>query len=441
MLLKEVAIQNFRVIESNDIKFDKSFNLVIGNNGTGKTSVLEAISIGLGGFLAGMNDIKTIHFSKDDVRMIGKALGDGSYDIKYKVPTNIFCRIEVNSGEEICWTRTKSSYKSSRTTTPKNISHYASKLVDNENSILPIICYQSAGRMWSQKRDKWQDVFKGNYSRSIGYTDCLATESNIKLLTNWCKKMEQIEWQQEKKIVEYEAVKKAVGVFMAVLEKHDVNSTIFYDKRTSELVYSSNGEVIPVRLMSTGYRSLIGMVADIAYRMAVLNPNLREDIIKKTDGIVLIDEIDLHIHPKWQWSIVEALTKTFPSVQFIATTHSPIVIASCKDKNIISLFDADKTTDSIELSVNFDKSPYGWQVNDVLNKFMQVDERIPELKDKLNEVKELTLKKVQSRLEDKEYKKLLDIKEELYSNLPQNDPAVEIMELKSIESIMNNRGK
>lgn len=436
MLLKEVDIQNFRIIEKCKFEFDSKFNLIIGNNGTGKTALLEAITVGLGGFLAGMDDIKTIHFSKDDVRRQGNLMGEGSYDIKYFTPTSVECIVKGNH-DNISWTRTKSSVKSSRTTTPKNISHYASDLVNDDESILPIICYQSAGRMWSQKRDKWQDVFKGNYSRSVGYTDCLATESNIKLLTNWCKKMEEVSWKQNRKIAEYEEVKKAVGRFMAILEKHDLNSTIFYDKRTMELVYSSEGEIIPVRLMSTGYRSLIGMIADIAYRMAVLNPNLKDQIIEKTDGIILIDEIDLHIHPKWQWSIVDALMKTFPSVQFIATTHSPIIIASCRNKNIISLFDSDSSTSAVEVGINTNRSPYGWQVNDVLKKFMDVDERQPELKVKLNKVKELTLKKIRNELNDSELLELKDIKEELYSNLPESDPIVEFMELGSIENILS----
>lgn len=437
MLLKEVAIENFRIIDRCKFEFDSKFNLIIGNNGTGKTALLEAISVGLGGFLAGMNDIKTIHFSKDDVRRIGTLIGEGSYNIKYFTPTSVECVIEGKKNNIIHWTRTKSSVKSSRTTTPKNISYYANDLVNDNESILPIICYQSAGRMWSQKRDKWQDVFKGDYSRSVGYTDCLATESNIKLLTNWCKKMEEISWKQDRKIAEYEEVKKAIGRFMAILEKHDVNSTIFYDKRTMELVYSSEGEMIPVRLMSTGYRSLIGMIADIAYRMAVLNPNLKDQIIEKTDGIILIDEIDLHIHPKWQWSIVDALMRTFPSIQFIATTHSPIIIASCRDKNIISLFDADSSTSAIEVGSNTNKSPYGWQVNDVLKKFMNVDERQPEIKGKLKKIKELTLRKIKNELNDSELLELKCIKEELYSNLPESDPVVEFMELESIENILN----
>ncbi|MBZ9624736.1 AAA family ATPase [Clostridium sp. FP2] len=441
MILKNVTIENFRMIENCKIEFDSKFNLIIGNNATGKTSVLEAIKVGLGGFLAGVDGVKTVHFSKDDVRRTSSLMGMGSYDIQYHTPTTVHCVTDFD-GKEIIWNRSKSSYQSSRTTVmPKKISNYSSKIIQEKNSILPIISYQSAGRMWSQKRDKWEDVFKGNYSRSVGYTDCLASESNIKLITNWCKRMEQISWQQEKKIAEYEAVKKAVSIFMNTLENCDNKSTIFYDKRTEELVYSSEGETIPMRFMSAGYRSLIGMIVDIAYRMAVLNPNLEEDIIEKTNGIILIDEIDVHIHPKWQWKIVDALMNTFPSVQFIATTHSPIVVASCKDKNIINLFDSDKSTSRIEFANNYKKSAYGWQVNDVLKEYMEVDERSPEFKVKLKEIEKLSLEKIKKQLTEEGKTKLKELKDEIYSNLPENDAVIEVTELGTIEEIINGRGE
>ena len=441
MILKNVTIENFRIIGKCTIEFDNRFNLIIGNNATGKTSVLEAIAVGLGGFLAGIDGVKTVHFSRDDVRRTTSLMGTGSYDIQYHTPTTVHCIADVD-GKEIIWNRSKSSYQSSRTTVmPKEISNYSSKVVQEGNSILPVISYQGAGRMWSQKRDKWEDIFKGNYSRSVGYTDCLDTESNIKLITNWCKRMEQISWQQEKKIAEYEAVKKAVNTFMNSLENHENKSTIFYDKRTEELVYSSETEIIPMRLMSSGYRSLIGMIVDIAYRMAVLNPNLEEDISKKTNGIVLIDEVDVHIHPKWQWRIVEALMKTFPRVQFITTTHSPIVIASCKDKNIINLFDSNRSTSNIEFGNNYKKSAYGWQVNDVLKEYMEVDERTPELKSKLKEIEELSLKKIKKQLTAEDKLKLKQLKDEIYSNLPESDPIVELTELGTIEDIIGRRGE
>ena len=183
------------------------------------------------------------------------------------------------------------------------------------------------------------------------------------------------------------------------------------------------------------------MIADIAYRMAVLNPNLGIEIIEKTNGIILIDEIDMHIHPKWQWTIVDALIKTFPSVQFIATTHSPIIISSCKDKRIIRLFDKDDSTSKVEMGAMSEISPYGWQINDVLNKFMYVDEREPTLKDKLYKIEELTNKKFKKNINSVEDRELDILKSELYDRLPENDAAIELIELQSIENILRMRGK
>ena len=80
---------------------------------------------------------------------------------------------------------------------------------------------------------------------------------------------------------------------------------------------------IPVNQLSDGYKSTMSLVADIAYRMAVLNPQLLGDVCNETDGIVLIDEVDLHLHPKWQQRILGDLTEIFPKVQFIISTHAP----------------------------------------------------------------------------------------------------------------------
>jgi hypothetical protein len=88
---------------------------------------------------------------------------------------------------------------------------------------------------------------------------------------------------------------------------------------------------------------MIGMVADIAYRCVTLNPHLNQKALEKTNGLVLIDEIDLHLHPKWQKRVVNDLKKTFPQIQFIATTHSPFIVQSLQSDEVINL---DKATDS-----------------------------------------------------------------------------------------------
>ena len=87
--------------------------------------------------------------------------------------------------------------------------------------------------------------------------------------------------------------------------------------------------------MSDGYRNMLSMVADIAYRMALLNPQFLGEVTKKTSGVVLIDEIDLHLHPAWQRHIVSALKEIFPKVQFIVSTHAPSVISSVPKEEIV----------------------------------------------------------------------------------------------------------
>jgi predicted ATP-binding protein involved in virulence len=86
---------------------------------------------------------------------------------------------------------------------------------------------------------------------------------------------------------------------------------------------------------------MIGMVADIAYRCVTLNPQFDGEAARLTPGIVLIDEIDLHLHPKWQHRVVEDLKRTFPKIQFFATTHSPFIIQSLRDNELINLDNRD----------------------------------------------------------------------------------------------------
>ncbi|MGL5624021.1 AAA family ATPase, partial [Cetobacterium sp.] len=128
-----------------------------------------------------------------------------------------------------------------------------------------------------------------------------------------------------------------------------------------------------LRLLSDGIKSTLSMVADIAYRMAILNPQLLEDIKEKTPGIILIDEIDMHLHPAWQKKIINDLCKIFPNVQFIFTTHSPTILSNVYAQHIRIL-----SNTNVEIPQN---STYGRDINSVLREVMGTETRPKEIFD------------------------------------------------------------
>ena len=166
---------------------------------------------------------------------------------------------------------------------------------------------------------------------------------------------------------------------------------IAYSRAFEDIAYTENGETIPVNYLSAGYQSLLWMVMDMAFRMAVLNPGKKS--LNQCEGIVLIDEVDMHLHPKWQWKIIEALKTSFPKIQFILATHSPIIISSSKDATLLEI---DQEQEISELS-----DAYAYSVSDVLT-YRQGSSEIPD------ELKELS-KKFEIEMNAKNHKEAQDV--------------------------------
>ena len=118
---------------------------------------------------------------------------------------------------------------------------------------------------------------------------------------------------------------------------------------------------------SAGYKCLMTLVADIAYRMASLNPQLEEEVLNKTEGIVFIDELDLHLHPKWQKKVVHILKKAFPKIQFVVTTHAPLIIQSVQKENLIQLEDCNASQPNEQI--------FGKEIGQILVQVMKESDR------------------------------------------------------------------
>jgi len=133
---------------------------------------------------------------------------------------------------------------------------------------------------------------------------------------------------------------------------------------TPTMIVEKDGEELDVNQLSQGEKSLFALVGDIARRLALLNPSLDNPL--EGEGVVMIDEVDLHLHPKWQHDLIDKLVATFPNIQFILTTHSPHVISDRSDILVYALDDGELTQVP---------NVYGEDVNTVLTKVFDVDIR------------------------------------------------------------------
>lgn len=190
------------------------------------------------------------------------------------------------------------------------------------------------------------------------------------------------------------AVRSAVAFFMPGFDNLRVQRM-----PSLHMAIDKNGETLNVAQLSQGEKSLMALVGDIARRLAIMNPALENPL--QGQGVVLIDEVDLHLHPKWQRHLIHQLTATFPNCQFILTTHSPLVISDTKDVLCYVLDDG-------ELEER--NGLYGLDANQVLLSVMDTDVRNSEVQARLDRLLEL--------LQDKKLKDAKALFEELAAELP-----------------------
>ncbi|MGD2182838.1 AAA family ATPase [Lusitaniella coriacea] len=145
------------------------------------------------------------------------------------------------------------------------------------------------------------------------------------------------------------------------------------------MTVNKNGNELIVNQLSDGEKCLLAMVGDLARRLAIANPKLDEPL--QGEGVVLIDEIELHLHPQWQRGIISALTRTFPNCQFIVTTHSPQIVSHVQPENIYVLASTDD-----EIIAQRPSSSYGRDSNRILEDLMETPARPQKIKDKILEL-------------------------------------------------------
>ena len=374
MFLTNIQIHNYKAIADMEITLKPGVNLLIGNNGVGKTSILEAVTVGLGGYFRGIKGVSSRGITQSDVRFTMKPTGDASTTKICSTPVEIKC--EGSWGDEIYhWSVSrKDELGSSRTIVSNSpLVKRTRTEINDSSSILPVIAYQSTTRIASFRRGDYAASIKKMNDRRAGYMGCVGNALDAKAITAWCLKMDMAEYKQKREIREYEAFKKTVIRFMMEMEETNDEPILAYDTSVDELTYGTQDGVYPISYLSAGYQSILWMVMDLAYRNALLNPHVQDP--EDMHGIVLIDEIDMHLHPKWQWKVVPALQNTFPNMQFIIATHSPIIISSCKCANL-ALLEEDHT-------ITYEDCAYAYSIRDVVE-VIQGSDAIPRALRKLS---------------------------------------------------------
>ena len=338
MKVDAITLSNFCCFEDRRFELATRFNLLIGDNGTGKSSILDGLAVGVGSLFLGFPESTVArHIHKDEVRFQSYLQGE-TYTREKQFPVSVSCEGTVD-GHSGNWSR-ELNFLEGRTTRQNaawietTASSLDAQVRAGESATLPVLSYYGTGRLWLQKRQKSVEPLRPG-SRFLGYLDCLDAASDEKRLLEWFKTQE-IQAIQERRTP---AVLKAVR--MAILSCIEDAKHVQYHVSQDELLLRFDDREVPFSDLSDGYRNMLAMVADIAVRCATLNPMLKSHAVRNTPGVVLIDEIDLHLHPKWQRRVVGDLLKAFPRVQFVATTHSPFIIQSLVPKDGVQLINLD----------------------------------------------------------------------------------------------------
>ena len=357
MFLKNIHAKNFRGFEDITVEFSEGINLLVGNNGSGKTSLIEAMALALGTGFALIHDVSTRYMEDDTVRYVYKKDGDATHSLQRQFPQYITCDLMWMDALITSIGMTRKGEASNTEISNYDLPKKLSLTLNNNNIKAPIFCLQNFDRDWHLAKNTQDiNVTTGMTLRSDGYKECLTGKGNEETIQKWCLKMSFLEFQRKQEVHEYQLFQNTIKQFMSIMLETSDDVKIEYSVESSGMELTIGEHKDSIYNLSTGYRAILSMIMELAYRASVLNPTMQD--FSELEGVVLIDEIDAHLHPKWQWKILDAIRQVFPRVQFIIATHSPIVISSVKDAHIIKLIDL-KTTEVLEPA-------YGYTADDVL---------------------------------------------------------------------------
>ncbi|NUN65272.1 AAA family ATPase [Pseudanabaena biceps] len=387
MKIKKLRMQSFRGVSDLTLSFDAQLNILIGDNGSGKSSILECLSAFINYFA---EQIKLAHqnktyFNRESLNVFSD--DDTNINIQNKIEARI--EVVINSANiELLIQKSRENPLSevilqlfeaiSQLFQSEAILQYPRPLTLISADQIPTLVYYSVkrdilfGNVQDFQEDKSYSILNV-YNRAFSGGQVVFNE-----FFEWFRTLEEVENELIRDNPNYrdkqlESVRQAIYTFLPEFKDLRI-------RRRPELrmTVTKNSAELTINQLSDGEKNLLAMVGDLARRLAIANPEMEKP--EQGSGVVLIDEIELHLHPKWQRMVIPALLRTFPNCQFIITTHSPQVLGEVKDGKIYRLANTESGVTAEIVRT------YGRDSNRILEDEMGVPKRSQKIKDGLSDL-------------------------------------------------------
>lgn len=371
MHIHELTLKRFRGARQLTLPLHEKLNVFVGMNGAGKSTILDATAILLSWLV---NRINRENASGRPVVERDIMNGESS--------ANLLITMFYNGYFSWNLAKTKRGYSVKEASTHLMLTSIYSKLIrekidkNSGNENLPLFVFYPVNRavidIPLRIREKHRfDLFSAN-------DDALTSGASFRTFFEWFREREDLENENRRYIddpvkpegyqfpdAQLEAVRRALHEFMPGF------SGLTVRRNPLRMEVEKNGKKLLVNQLSDGEKCLMAMVGDLARRLAIANP-VRDNPLEG-DGVVLIDEIDLHLHPKWQRLVVPNLLRVFPNCQFLITTHSPHVVTHVHPENLFLLQMTDDGLEAIRPTES-----YGKTVDRVLEDLMGLETTRPD---------------------------------------------------------------
>lgn len=373
MIVTGLKVANLRTIEAAEFRFQPGMNLVVGVNGVGKTSVLVALSVCLSAVVKQVNKLpgRVEAFTLDDIRIGAQALtvecevrlGNRTHSYLVHKPREASAPQETKAGmprEQVHDTPEKSAF----------VGEAPGPVSGTESGGRPLAVLFLTNRAVTSDRAPAKGVAAGGIAGA--FADAFANrELRLGEFSAWMKVQETLSKERPASARVLTACEGAVQRFLPGYRNLRQEG-----RGRHGLCIDRNNTTVPVRQLSDGERGNLALVLDLTRRLAQANPDL-EDPAAEAEAVVLIDEIDLHLHPKWQRQIVHNLSAAFPHCQFIATTHSPQVIGEVSHERIQIIAHGDVYSPTHSFGVDSSR---------VLEEIMDADPRTRDVSELLSKI-------------------------------------------------------